>query len=215
MTPLAAIPIAFATGFAAGLNPCCLALFPAAAATCCAASGGERSSRLGLASALAFMLGSATTATALGITAAFLGRMATGWISGPWFRCLLALVPLLMGMQLLGWLRLPMPKVATPKRRGVVGAYASGLVLALAMGPCGTPALAAILAYAALVGSLPYAAALLVAYGLGNGVPMLLASAAASTATALLGRRGLGTAIQKGAGLVMVTVGFVFLWNAQ
>jgi len=64
---LVALPLTFLGGVVTGLNPCCVALYPAAAATCCA-SRGERI-RLAVGAALAFVVGLALATTSLGVFA--------------------------------------------------------------------------------------------------------------------------------------------------
>lgn len=182
---LVALPLAFAGGLAMGLNPCCLALYPAAAATCCAGACDADSPRPAVSNAIAFVLGTATATTILGVVAALAGRTLEGF--GGWVRYAIALVPIVMGLHLVGWMRLPMPRGAIGLRgRGVHGAYASGLLLSLVIGPCGTPALAAILSYAAFQGSVPFAALLLFLYGMGNGVPLVIAGTASGRLTTWL-----------------------------
>jgi cytochrome c biogenesis protein CcdA len=113
---LAALPLAIIGGLVTGLNPCCLSLYPAAAATCCATRD-ERLSRT-LWSATAFVLGVALATTVLGILAAVAGKAMTS--VGGWSRYAIAAVPLVMGAHLLGWIRLPIGISGhQPTRRGV------------------------------------------------------------------------------------------------
>ncbi len=84
-----------------------------------------------------------------------------------------------------------MPKsLGTPTTRGRLGPFVGGLLLSLVIGPCGTPALAAILSYAALKGSVLFAAGLLFFHGLGNGLPLLIIGTAAGGITKRLDRSG-------------------------
>ena len=127
-----------------------------------------------------------------------------------------AVVPLVMGLHLLGWIRLPMPRsLSAPTTRGRLGAFAGGLLLSLVIGPCGTPALAAILAYAAVKGSVPFAAGLLFFYGLGNGLPLLLIGTAAGGLTKRLERLGWSRWVERAAGVAMLGLGFSLLWTAR
>ena len=211
---LFALPAAFAGGLVMGLNPCCLAMYPAAAASCCAgACSSSKQRKPVIEFAGFFVLGNALAITTLGVLAAAIGR--TFGRLGGWAPYAIAFVPLLMGLHLLGWLRLPMPKgVSGPSMGGRVGALIGGLLLSLAIGPCGTPALAAILSYAAIKGSLVYAAALLFAYGLGNGLPLLLLGTVASGLTQRLAGAGWTRWIERVAGVAMLGLGFSLLWTA-
>lgn len=208
-----ALPLAFVGGLAMGLNPCCLALYPAAAATCCAGACEADSARPAVSNAIAFVLGTATATTILGVVAALAGSTLEGF--GGWVRYFIALVPIVMGLHLLGWVRLPMPRGAIGLRgRGFFGAYASGLLLSLVIGPCGTPALAAILSYATFQGSVAFAALLLFLYGLGNGVPLVIAGTTSGGITTWLSKLGWRAWTERVAGVLMLAVGGFLLWTA-
>lgn len=205
-----ALPIALVGGLVMGLNPCCLALYPAAAASCCADSCHEPRERTPLSRAALFMLGTATATTILGVVAAVAGHVMTNL--GGWVRYLVAVVPLVMGAHVLGILELPLPKgVANRKRRGLLGAYVTGLLLSLVIGPCGTPALAAILSYAAYKGSAVYGAILLFAYGIGNGLPLLVVGMTAGGLAAKLRDVKWLRWIERGSGAVLVGLGLYLI----
>ncbi len=208
---LVAVPLAFAGGVVAGLNPCCIPLYPAAAATCCAGRCDEPNGAIK--SSAGFVAGVATATAALGILAALAGRALTG-LSG-WASYLIALVPLAMGLHLLGWMKVPLPTLrATANATGVVGSFASGLLLSLVLAPCGTPVLASVLSFAAYKQSLAYGGALLFAYGLGVGLPMLVLGTAAGTLARRLDRLGWRAWVDRGAGVALLALGFYLLWTA-
>jgi cytochrome c biogenesis protein CcdA len=164
-------------------------------------------------SALAFVVGVALATSMLGILAVIAGRV-TGGLGHP-LRYVVAAVPLLMGLHLLGWLPLPLAKL-TPKvsRPGIGGALGTGFLLALVIGPCSTPMLASVLSYAAYQGSPLYGGTLLFVYGLGAGTPVLLAGTASGSLAqrldALGGRRWLNQATA----LSLLGLGFYLLWVA-
>ena len=208
---LVALPLAFAGGMLAGLNPCCIPLYPAAAATCCAGRCAE--SNGALKNAGAFVAGVATATAALGILAALAGRALTGL--GGWAPYLIALVPLAMGLHLLGWLKVPLPTFSgTVKTGGVLGSFASGLLLSLVLAPCGTPVLASVLSFAAYKQSAAYGGTLLFAYGLGVGLPILVLGTAASTLALRLDRLGWRAWVDRVAGGALLALGFHLLWIA-
>jgi cytochrome c-type biogenesis protein len=209
-----AFPLAFAGGLVMGLNPCCLAMYPAAAATCCAGSCSPSIESPAITNATLFVLGNSLAITALGVAAALAGRVLGGL--GGWIAYAVAAIPLVMGLHLLKWIRLPMPSRLTgPSIRGPLGAFAGGLLLSLVMGPCGTPVVAAILAYAAVSGSVLFAAGLLFVYGLGNGLPLLLVGAATGGITKRLQQVGWARWVERGAGVAMLGLGFLLLWTAR
>jgi cytochrome c-type biogenesis protein len=139
---MVALPLALLGGLVAGMNPCCLALYPAAAVACCSTQGQTIKRTLG--NAMAFVLGIAVAVASLGVLAAYVGRMA---VMGTPFKYAIAFLPLIMGVYRLGWIRLPLfaPKAFRP---GIGGAFGTGLLLSLIIGPCGTPVLVSVLSFA-------------------------------------------------------------------
>lgn len=165
-----------------------------------------------------FSIGLAITFMLLGVAASMLGGLLGGG-TRIWYY-LVASVCFVIGLQMLGVLRIPEPvwfgrlreKVTT---RGLWGAFLLGLVSGFVASQCGTPVLAVILTYVmAEQSSLLYGAVLLFIYALGRGVPIILAG----TFTAVLKNlRGLGKwsiSIERISGVVLLLVGFYFLWVA-
>ena len=171
---LAAVPLVLMGGLIAGLNPCCLALYPAAATVCCSV-GRPSGHRPTLGNAAAFVLGVAVAIAGLGCAAAYIGRIAT--LALP-IKYGIAIVPVVMGVHQLGWLPVPL---WTAKRftSSVAGAFGTGALLSLVIGPCGTPVLASVLSFAAYKQSFVYGGLLLFIYGIGSAVPLMLVGTAA------------------------------------
>ena len=158
---------------------------------------------------MAFVVGVALATSTLGIVAAAAGRV-TGGLAQP-LRYLVAVIPLLMGLHFLGWLHIPVERLSPKLRSGMGGAFGTGFMLALVIGPCSTPLLASVLAYAAYQGSLPYGGILLFFYGLGAATPVLLAGTATGTlAQNFRAWRWLNTAI----GISLIGLGFYLIWIA-
>ena len=204
-----ALPLALAGGILTGLNPCCLSLYPAAAATCCA-SRDERLSRT-FWSAAAFVLGIALATTLLGVFAAVAGKLMAS--VGGWARDVIAAVPLVMGMHLLGWARLPI-RAGGPQVARRASPFLAGLLLSLVLVPCGTPLLASVLSYAAFNGSVAYGGTLLFLYGIGAGVPVLIVATTASGLAARLDRQGWRPWIDRATGAALLGTGLYILWTA-
>lgn len=125
---------------------------------------------------------------------------------------MIAAVPLLAGIHLVGWLRLPMPAPASASRGG--GAFAAllaGLLLSLVVGSCGTPVLAAILAYTAHRANLLFGAALLFSYGLGSGLPFLLVGTGTGEIVKRLASGSRQRWTEQGAGVLLLALGFYLL----
>lgn len=119
---------------------------------------------------LAFALGILVTIGVIGVVTSLLGRM-LGDI-GRWSNFLVAGVFVLVGLYLLGIIKLELPGAANAKTRGkgVWAGFLLGLVFGLALGPCTFAYMAPILAIvlARSSSSLVYGIPLLLAYGLGH-----------------------------------------------
>jgi cytochrome c-type biogenesis protein len=119
---------------------------------------------------LAFALGILVTIGVIGVITSLLGRM-LGDI-GRWSNYLVAGIFVLVGLYLLGIIKLELPGVANAKTRGkgVWAGFLLGLLFGLALGPCTfaymAPILAIVLAKSST--SLIYGIPLLLAYGLGH-----------------------------------------------
>lgn len=208
---LIAVPLALAGGVVAGLNPCCFPLYPAAAGICCASRCDEPASALR--NSGAFVAGVATATALLGVAAALAGRALSGL--GGWASYAIAVVPIAMGLHLLGWIRIPLPSFSgTIRAGGILGAFATGLLLSLVIAPCGTPVLASVLSFAAYKQSVAYGAALLFAYGIGVGLPMLVLGTAAAGIARRLDRLGWRVWVDRLSGGALVALGFYLVWVA-
>jgi len=119
---------------------------------------------------LAFALGILSTIALIGVITSLLGRM-LGDI-GRWSNYLVAGIFVLVGLYLLGFIKLEVPGAANAKTRGkgVWAGFLLGLLFGLALGPCTfaymAPILAIVLAKSST--SLIYGVPLLLAYGLGH-----------------------------------------------
>ncbi len=186
--------VAFAGGLLAGFGPCVLPMMPAVFGyiTGTVAGSAETDSRRpgylqGLVLAGAFVLGMSAVFTVIGAAAGLLGRaiLITGWAS-----YLVAAICVVLGLHLLGAIRLPLDRlnrraVTQPRRSGLLGAATLGVLFGLVASPCSTPVLAVIATLAAAGKDPATGALLLFIYGLGKGVPLMLIGIASGTVPAL------------------------------
>ncbi len=187
---LLALPLVVIGGLITAFNPCCLPMYPAVFgfiggacsnnSVATSAESDQPASKPLTGITLLFVLGMATATSIMGILTAGLG-----WVFGRFdtpFLMLLALVPLLMGMSLLGLLPFNLPgwhstslhAIADKKLKHKVTAFSAGLLFSLAIAPCATPILLGILTLVAMQGDLIYGGVLMFIYGLGAGIPLLL-----------------------------------------
>jgi cytochrome c-type biogenesis protein len=166
---------------------------------------------------LAFAIGLAITFMALGLIAALIGGV-IGANTRRWYY-LVAGICFVIGLHMLGVLNLSFPMLFASLRdkvglKGVSGALALGLISGLVASQCATPVLAAILTYVMAKGAMFYGAVLLFVYALGRGVPVVLAG---TFTGALKNFQKLGhwnDLIEKASGVIILAVGFYFLWIA-
>jgi cytochrome c-type biogenesis protein len=205
---LLALPLALAGGVLAGLNPCCLALYPAAAASCCSVQE-QQTFRRSFGNAVAFVLGVAAAIGVLGSIAAYVGRIAE---IGTWVKYAIAVIPIFMGIYRLGWVKIP-AFTLKPFQPGFGGAFGTGLLLSLIIGPCGTPVLASVLSYAAYKQSFLYGGLLLFLYGVGTGLPVVLVGTAAGGLLKRFDCSRLGRLMDQILGSSLLLLGFYLLWR--
>jgi cytochrome c-type biogenesis protein len=207
---LYALPLVLVAGLVAGLNPCCLAMYPAATASCCATATSDRQRRLGL--SVLFSCGAAFSTAVLGVVAALLGR-AIGQL-GAAFQYGIALIPLVMGFQLLGWIRLPLSQRLPVRMASSAGAaFLAGMVLGIVISPCGTPILASVLSYVAYKRSTLFGAVLLLVYGIGSSAPVALLASAAGTALQRWRSPRSHAIVNSVTGALLVGTSFYLLWR--
>ncbi len=216
------VPAVLAVGFLSTLkNPCAVPLYPAASNACIAASSVVSASldaqperqRTSFFNAVAFVLGLALSIATLGMLAASAGRIIGIAI---WGRYLVALLPVLLGMQRFGWIRLSFLdfKVTKTFSPGLYGAFSTGFLLSLVIGRCGSGVLASILAYAFYHQALVYGGVLLFSYGIGAGIPLIAFGTVVERVTNWMSRLGRPKWIDYSMGSMMLLLGFYMLWVA-
>ena len=212
------VAVVFAGGLLTSLGPCSLSLLPVTLAYLAGFSGPAGSQELERQApwkrSLSFAAGIVAALVLLGLVSGFLGRI-YGQIPGL-VPIVVALLALLMGLNLLGLLRLPLPAGPDPEiwRRKVpapLAPLAAGLAFGLAATPCTTPVLAVLLAWMAQNGKPLVGMLLLSSFGAGQVVPLLLAGTAAASLPGLLSLRRVGQWVPPISGVVLVTTGALTL----
>lgn len=214
-TPWLAVVAVFLGGVTTALNPCVLAMIPLLMGVV-AGNNETTTVRRSLAFSLFFVLGLALTFTALGLISALLGRM-FGDV-GRFWKYVVAGVCFLMGLHLLGILKwsLPVPAGIRVKKQGFFGAFLLGLLFGVVSTPCAVPILAVLLAFVAEKGNVLYGGLLLFVYALGHSALVLVAGTSIGAAKSLIESKGVRTAhsvIQKAAGVLIIGMGFYFLFG--
>lgn len=180
ISPWIYILVAFG-GIASAISPCyvpVLAMFGGYV-------GGyaQANKAAGLRLALPFVLGNAASLALIGAIASFVGRsvlqLFTGYQLDRWIP---GFVGVVMGLQLLGILKLKMPVVPifrwTRQPSTALSSFALGLPFGLVVTPCTIPIFFVSVTFVALQGSVLHGALLMVAYAIGRG--MILTAVAVS-----------------------------------
>jgi cytochrome c-type biogenesis protein len=213
------VAVVFAGGLLTSLGPCSLSLLPITLAYLAGFSNETGSAALAQRQtpwlrSLSFTAGIVAALVLLGLVSGLLGRI-YGQIPGL-IPTVVAVLALLMGLNLLGLLKLPLPAGPDPEvwRRRVpapLAPMAAGLAFGLAATPCTTPVLAVLLAWMAQNGKPLVGMLLLTSFGAGQVVPLLLAGTAAASLPHLLSLRRVGQWVPPISGVVLVTTGALTL----
>ena len=202
---------AFVAGVLTSLSPCIIAMMPLVLGYVGVFKGIK--TRRSLLLVLSLILGLASAFTALGIVAALVGGLIG--ITSDLLPVLLGAVLVLMGLSLMQLIQLPVSAISKLPLRtdGLLGAYLVGLVFGFAASPCAGPVLGVIVGVAAASGRIYTGGLLLFAFGLGQGMPLLLVGSAAG---ALRSWRGLSRYWDYGAyvaGLLFVGAGVYLIFS--
>ena len=210
---LFAFPVVLVAGVVAGLNPCCLPMYPAAAGCCTALRTQTVWGNIG--TAAGFVAGGSLVTMILGVLSGMAGQVFGGLASWPVY--IIAVAPLVFGLHLLGVVSVPLPTPAAEGRktpRGPVAAVVAGALFGLVITPCGTPVLAGLLAYVVSTGAPALGGLLLFVYGLGAGAPVFLIGTAASSLVARLSTERARRWAERVTGVVFVGLARYLVWVA-
>ncbi|KZR69913.1 Thiol:disulfide interchange protein DsbD [Prochlorococcus marinus str. MIT 1313] len=204
------LALVFAAGFLTSLGPCSLSLLPVTLAYL----AGFDSNQAPWLRSIAFCGGIVGSLVLLGSLSGLIGRI-YGQVPGV-VPTLVALLAVVMGLNLLGLLKLPLPTGPDPDlwRQRVpapLAPVAAGLAFGLAASPCTTPVLAVLLGWIAQSGQPLVGIVLLTCFGIGQVLPLLLAGSAAAILPKLLALRPLGRWIPPMSGAVLLTTGVLTL----
>lgn len=215
------LALVFSGGLLTSLGPCSLSLLPVTLAYLAGFSATEAATHPSAPRmappwrrSLAFTAGIVASLVLLGLASGWLGRL-YGRVPGV-VPLLVAVVAVVMGLNLLGLLRIPLPAGPDPERwrqrvPAPLAPLAAGLAFGLAATPCTTPVLAVLLAWMAQNGRPLVGMLLLTAFGAGQVVPLLLAGTAAAALPSLLQLRRLGQWVPPMSGVVLLTTGALTL----
>lgn len=205
---LASLAIGLAIGFFFSFNPVALAAIPVSLAYVTKAHEPRRAVLFGS----MFVMGMLWTHVLLGLVVSLGGAWIQQLIGRQWG---LVLGPLLivMGLAWPGWIKLPIPQIPLRAKRAANtwGAAVLGASFAVAVCPACTPALVVLLGIAAGVGSPLFGVLLLLAFGLGRAIPVLIGASAMGWLESREGLRRSWRAFEIAGGVVLILSGLYML----
>ena len=204
------ILLVFVGGLLTSLGPCSLSLLPITVAYL----AGFKNKQNPLQRTISFCSGIVISLVILGSLSGFLGKI-YGQLPG-FFSIFIGLLAIIMGLNLLGLLKISLPSGPDPDiwKNQVPTALApisAGLAFGLASSPCTTPVLAVLLAWVAKQGNSLSGIILLGSFAIGQIVPLFVAGTFAASIPKLLSFRPIGKWIPPISGVILLTVGLISL----
>ena len=216
------LPFAFLAGLVSFLSPCVLPVVPAyltfvSGLTMDELSDGSAAAarRTAVLHAALFILGFLLVFMTLGASATAAGQAFNRLL--PAISRVGGVLVILLGILLLDWVRLPplardLRLHLRTKPSGAAGSVVVGIVFGAGWTPCIGPILATILLYASMEATITRGTLLLAVYGLGLGVPFLVAAIGFNWfLTSLEALRSWARPIQKLAGILLLVIGVLLL----
>jgi thioredoxin:protein disulfide reductase len=168
----------FAGGLALNLTPCVYPVIPLTVSFFGGQAKGESGRVFGLASL--YVLGMATTYSALGVAAGLSGKLFGAALQSPWVLASVAAVLVLLALSMFGLYDIRMPTSwmqKTGARSGRAGAYAMGLLVGVVAAPCVGPFVLGLLAFVAARQNAALGFLFFFVLSLGLGLPYLFLAA--------------------------------------
>lgn len=219
------ILFSFLGGLVASISPCILSLLPVNLSYIGTRDITSRHDALLKASA--FVLGVVTVLSLFGLFSSLMGFVLVQFQG--YFHFAVGLVIGLMGLSLLGILRLPLPQLIAPQSpiadrtppqssaarllRSVVEPYGVGLTFALVSSPCTSPVMFAVLTAAAATGSQVQSVLAMVSYALGYTILIFFASLFTGLVKQTRSLLAYSNAITRVASVALLLVGGFYLVN--
>ncbi len=179
----------FVGGLISAASPCVLAAVPLIIGYVGGYSEGSK--KKAALYSLVFIFGLSITFTLLGAAASAMGSFLS--FAGRWLYIGLALIAVVMGLQLMGFIDIPLPfqKTHQIKSRGLWGAFLLGLLTGTVSSPCATPVLAVILAYVSTQGDILYGGSLLFIYAVGHCALIFVAGLSIGLTESMVNSKGI------------------------
>ncbi len=208
-TPLTLLMV-FIGGLLTSFGPCSLSLLPITIAYL----AGFKNKQNPLQKTISFCSGIVISLVILGSLSGFLGKI-YGQLPG-FFSIFISLLAIMMGLNLLGFLKFslpsgPDPEIWTNQVPPALAPVSAGLAFGLASSPCTTPVLAVLLAWVAKQGNPLSGIIFLGSFAIGQIIPLFIAGTFAASIPKLLSLRPIGKWVPPISGLILLTIGLISL----
>lgn len=214
----AAVFVVFAAGLVTSLTPCVYPMYPVMVPYIWGAAEGNRRRALGLSGV--YVLGLSAVYTALGVTAAALGKNFSRLTDTPWLPLIFGILIVAFGLEMLDVFTLRLPAFLTriqsagTLRGGYLGALLLGIAAGFVAAPCTAPVLGVLLTYVAAKHQIVWGAALTFIFSLGMGFLLLLLGVSAGLVGSMPRPGRWMVVIKNAMGVAMIVVGAGFIWVA-
>ena len=207
-----ALLLAAAAGLLLALTPAVLATVPVVMGYVAGEPGLKRWKAF--TRSLAFLLGTATTFGAYGLVFGWAGTRFAAFFGANGY-LIAGVVLVILGLAMLGLLRLRAPTVAAPERKveSLAGAYLLGLPFGLVGSacPCSISVVLAMLLYAGTTGSAWYGALLLFVFAFVRGLPIVIAGTFTGLLKDFKALACWQPRLEKASGFLLVVLGAAFV----
>jgi len=205
---------AFLGGIAVSLTPCVYPLLPVSVGYIAGSAQGQK--RKGFTLSLVYVTGMALAYSALGLLAALTGSFFGKITSNPLVYLCVGVVIVLFGISMLGLFGLNARFFKSPalKQGNYLSTFFLGLFSALAITPCLTPVLGAILAYLAAKQNILYGWLLLFCFSYGMGLIFIVVGTFGSLLTSLPKAGRWMLFIKNFCGWLIIAMGVYFIYTA-
>ncbi len=202
----------FLGGLALNLTPCVYPVIPLTVGFFSREAGGSTSRAFGLSSL--YVLGMATTYSALGVAAALSGKLFGSLLQNPFVLTGIAAVLVLMALSMFGYWEIRMPSFLMNRagaRGGAAGAYAMGLFVGVVAAPCVGGFIVGLLAFVAARQDPGLGLLLFFVLSLGLGLPYLFLGAFSGSLSRLPRAGAWMESVKKVFGWILLAMAAYFL----
>jgi thiol:disulfide interchange protein DsbD len=210
----AVLLLLFGWGLALNLTPCVYPVIPLTVSFFGGQAHGQ--SRKTFLLAAIYVLGMATTYSALGVAAALSGRLFGVALQSPWVVGAIALVLVLLALSMFGLYDIRMPTALMQKagaRQGLAGAYGMGLLVGVVAAPCVGPVVLGLLTFVAATQNAALGFLFFFVLSLGLGLPFLFLAAFSGRIASLPRAGAWMEGVKKIFGWVLLAMAAYFLRN--